>query len=256
MSDETVPVLDLSCLDLSIVFADLGPVDLATRHRRPEKGFWRSAFADAEMAGATRRLPRSVHIETPICPDISKFVDRIFEIHKMELDSSAEPEQIERSGEVDDQLTECTPQFILRNIPKIERYYDLERSLYFDVMDLPFLEAKEMLEEARNTHIGKVEFVDVQSVNFVNDFRNFLEEIFYLCPWNQITKGEPSEDSPWNIKNSTAKLAIELLSRKNTLFIFSEKGMTQVGMKPLVPRKTKEEPGEKLPSFMHSYGPG
>ncbi|MBQ9816171.1 MAG: hypothetical protein IJM59_01710 [Proteobacteria bacterium] len=256
MSEDTVKTPDSSSVDMTIVFADLGPEDLASRHHRPECGFWRWAFADENMALSVRQLPKSVHIEKPICQDYSVFANHVFELHRMELESSAEPSKIERPNDVDDQVVECTPQFILRNIPKIERYYDLERDLNFDVADLPLTEATDMIDEMRQTHIGNIEFIDVQSVNFVNDFRNFLEEIFYLCPWDQITKSEPTEDSPWHIKNSTAKLTADLLSRKNTLFIFTEKGMTQVGMKAYKPRKEKDAPAEERPNFVRSYGPG
>ncbi|MBQ9244113.1 MAG: hypothetical protein IJ165_13005 [Proteobacteria bacterium] len=254
MTEEIAEMLDQSCLDLSIVQIDLGPEKFVP-HQRPSSGFWRASYADGDMAVGVRHLV-DIHIDKPISRDMSGFCDRIFELHKMDLESIAEPENIERPNEVDDQVVECTPQFILRNIPKIERYYDLDRVLPFEVTDMPKMEADDLLADAKKVHLGDIEFIEVESVNFINDFRSFLEEIFYLCPWDQITRQEPDEDSPWHIKNSTTKLAQDLLSRKNTLFIFSAKGMTQMGMKAYKPREEKNEPTEARPDFVRSYGPG
>ena len=254
MAEEASEKLDLSGLDLSIVQIDLGP-EVFVPHQRPSDGFWRASYADGDMAVGVRRTV-DIHIDKPISRDQSIFANKIFELHRMELESSAEPENIERPNEVDDQIVECTPQFILRNIPKIERYYDLERVPPFEVTDMPKMEADDLIAEARQAHLGDIEFIEVESVNFINDFRSFLEEIFYLCPWDQITRQEPDEDSPWHIKNSTTKLAQDLLSRKNTLFIFSAKGMTQMGMKAYKPREEKNEPTEARPDFVRSYGPG
>lgn len=257
MAEDCVIARDLSDIDLSIVCTDLGPEDLATRHSRPHKGFWKWAFADGEMALVPRKLIKDVHIEKPISIDFGKFAAKVHELHQIELGSSAEPEDMERPCEIDDQVAECTPQFILRNIPKVERYYDLDRPLSFYLDDMPKTEAEDMLQEVRNAHLGDIEFIDVESVHFVDDFRAFLEEIFYLCPWEQITKGEPEADSPWHIDNSVSKLARDLLSRKNKLFIFTEKGMTQIGMKAFEPRKEKESGGgEEVCPFAQTFGPG
>ena len=257
MSEENSTALDLSSLDLSIVCTDLGPEDLSKRHHQPAKGFWKWAFADGEMALVPRKLVKDVHIEKPISADYGVFSDKIFDLHQLELESAAEPGTLERPNEVDDQVAECTPQFILRNIPKIEHYYDLDRPLSFNLDDMPRVEAEDLLSEVRDARIGDIEFIDVESVHFVDDFRAFLEEIFILCPWEQITKGEPEEDNPWHINNSTSKLAKDLLTRKNKLFIFTEKGMTQIGMKAFQPRKEKEDTsGEGPCPFTQTFGPG
>ncbi len=251
MSDENSG-FDTSQLDLSIVSVDLGSD--AVSHHRPRRGFWRAAWFDPEMALVPRKLITEVHVEHPLSPNYTEIVDKIADLHKVELKSAAEPENIERPVEVDDQVAECTPQFILRNIPKVERYYDLDRPLSFNLDDMPFTEAKDMIEEAHHTHLGKIEFIPVESVDFLNDFRNFLEEIFVLCPWEQATRKEPDETSPWHIKNSTSKLALDLLSRKNTLFIFSEKGMTSMGMKDYKPREENNDFQENRPHI--GFGPG
>ncbi|MBQ9396485.1 MAG: hypothetical protein IJU23_13355 [Proteobacteria bacterium] len=243
-----------SQLDLSIVQIDIGP-EKWPEHHRPDSGFWRNAFADGEMALATRKLITEVHIEKPLSIDYTKFVEHIAELHVLELESGAEPTDMERPNELEDQVRECTPQFILRNIPKIEHYYDLERVLPFNVEDPPKMEAEDLLEEMRNAHVGKVEFGDYQSVKFVDDFRSFLEEIFYLCPWDQITRGEPDEDSPWHVKNSTSELAKDLLTRRNKLYIFTESGMKQSVMKSYEPRKKDDSPAEACP-FTQTFGPG
>ena len=252
MSETIAP--NTSQLDLSIVQIDIGP-ETWPEHHRPDKGFWRTAFADGNMALATRKLITEVHIEKPLSIDYGKFVEHISELHAIELDSNAEPTDIERPNELEDQVRECTPQFILRNIPKIERYYDLERVLPFNIEDPPKMEAEDLLEEMRNTHVGKVDFGDFQSIKFIDDFRSFLEEIFYLCPWDQITRGEPEEDSPWHINNSTSELAKDLLTRRNKLYIFTESGMKQSVMKAYEPRKKDDTPAEACP-FAQTFGPG
>ena len=240
-------------LDLSIIQADLG---LGGSFVHQNRGFWKSASIHENMAVSVRKLPKDVHVEHPVCIDYIAFVDKIADLHKLELDSQAEPQKIERPVEVDDQVVECTPQFILRNIPKIEHYYDLDRPLSFNFEDMPMIEAEDLLKEVRTTRVGKVEFIPVESTEFVDDFRSFLEEIFILCPWEKITRQEPTEDNPWHINNSVSKLARDLIARKNTLFIFSESGMTKVGMKEYKPRETKSESHEVKPDFVRSYGPG
>jgi hypothetical protein len=242
-------------LDLSIVCCDLGP-EVFPKHHRPEAGFWRSAFVDADMALVPRQCPKSVHIETPLSRDHRIFAKKIADLHKLELDSIAKPQRHERPDEIDDQVCECTPQFILRNIPKIERYYDLERALPFDLDTTPLSEATDLVEEARSVKLEPIEFIKSESVNFINDFRAFLEEIFVLCPWEQISKTPPTEDSPWHLNNSTTDLAKDLVARKNKLFIFSAKGMTQVGMKEHKVKKEKTDNMPPKPAGFVSYGPG
>ena len=240
-------------LDLSIIQADLG---LTGNFSHQNRGFWHTAAMNPDMALAVRKLPKDVPVEQPVCIDHLAFVDKISELHQLELNSQAEPQEIDRPVDVDDQVVECTPQFILRNIPKIEHYYDLDRPLSFDLEDMPIVEAEDLLTEVRTTRVGKVEFIPVESTDFVDDFRAFLEEIFILCPWDQITRKEPEEDNPWHINNSVSKLARDLIARKNTLFIFSERGMTKVGMKEYKPRAQKSEPQEARPDFVRSFGPG
>ena len=246
-------VSEENILDLSIIQSDLG---LDGQFVHQNRGFWNCTHINDNMALCVRRLPKDVHVEHPICIDHAAFVEKIAELHTMELDSQSEPHHVERPVEVDDQVVECTPQFILRNIPKIEHYYDLERPLSFDLEDMPIVEAADLINEVRTTRVGKVDFIPVESTEFVDDFRSFLEEIFILCPWDQITRKAPAEDNPWHINHSVSKLARDLIARKNTLFIFTEGGMTKLGMKEYKPRETKSEPQEARPDFVRSYGPG
>ena len=156
MDNENAKV-DINALDLSMVLCDLGPETFKPGHIPP--GFWQSACADDDMALIPRKLLKDVHIENPICIDFNLFADKIHDLHQMELESSAEPVTHERPDEVDDQIVECTPQFILRNIPKIERYYDLDRATIFDIDDMPIVEAQDLIDEARNARIGDIEFI-------------------------------------------------------------------------------------------------
>ena len=245
--------MDEKILDLSIIQANIN-----ASLKDDTRGFYRLALVNDNMALSPRKAPTSVHIETKICPDHSVFVQYIVDKHRDEKEEVQAP-TYEIPCEVDDQLKECTPQFILRNIPKIEHYYDLERPLPFNLDDLPIREAVEELERGRNTHFDPPEFIDVKSIETINDFRVFLEEIFYLCPWEAITRHPPDEFSPWHPKHSRSQLAKELLASQNTLFIFSDKGMSKMGMKEYKP-KEKKKSEENVPTSgglgFATFGPG
>ncbi len=231
-------------LDLSIVRANID-ASLATDKRR----FYRLALIDENMALVPRKAPTSVHVETQICLDHNVFSEKIAEKHKQDKEDEKAP-TYNRPVELDDQVVECTPQFILRNIPKIEHYYDLDRALPFNEEDLPLNDALAAIESARKAHLDPVDLPDLRSAEVINDFRVFLEEIFYLCPWDCITRRPPTEDSPWHPKHSHAKLAQYLLDAQNTLFIFSDKGTTQIGTTAFVPAEKSD-----VPQGFQSFGP-
>lgn len=238
-------------LDPSILSIDL---DMDAK-----EGFWHAVRMDADMACGVRRL---IHAEVldDICRDHLIFSNYILDKHHEAPSLSDAPKNYDIPTEVDDYLCECTPQFILRNIPKIERYYDLERSLPFEIEDMPIVDAKAMIEEGRHAHLGEIQFIESENIKFINDFRVFLEEVFVLCPWGQITRTPPGEDSPWHLKNSVTQLARDLLGRKNTLFVFGTKGMTQMQMKDFDPekerKKLKESQGAQGGIGMPTFGPG
>jgi len=196
-------------------------------------GFWRLACVRSDFAVSLPGAPKDVPIEHPVCRDHGAFVEEIARRHVFE--EASEGSSYRLPPELDDQISECTPQFILRNISKLERYHDLSRMLSFNEEASPLESALEALAEVRGARIEPVQFAKIQSVEIVEDFRVFLEEIFYLCPWDQITRRAPDEDSPWHIKHSHAKLVQYLLDRQSTLFIFSEDRTTQIGTKPFVP---------------------
>jgi hypothetical protein len=244
--------MDEKILDLSIVFANIN-----ASLKDDTTGFYRLALVNDNMALVPRNATTSVHIENKICLDHSVFAQYIVDKHRDE-NQDVQPPTYEIPVEVDDQLKECTPQFILRNIPKIEHYYDLERPLPFSLDDLPIREAIDEFNRARNTHFDPPEFIDIKSLEIVNDFTVFLEEIFYLCPWEAITRHPPDELSPWHPKHSRSQLAKDLLASQNTLFIFSDKGMSKMGMKDYKP-KEKKKSEEQIPSGglgFATFGPG
>ncbi|MCL2326297.1 MAG: hypothetical protein FWC40_07395 [Proteobacteria bacterium] len=236
-------VLDASivCMDL-----DLGDGEGAL----PGSGFWRLALVRPDFTVSLPGAPKDVHVEHPVCRDHGAFAEEVARRHVLEESSEGSSYRI--PPEVDDQISECTPQFILRNISKLERYHDLSRMLSFNEEALPLESALEALAEVRGARIEPVQFVKLQSVEIVEDFRVFLEEIFYLCPWDQITRRAPDEDSPWHIKHSQAKLVQYLLDRQSTLFIFSEDRTTQIGTKPFVPDDKSSMPP---PAFGGSFAP-
>ncbi len=235
--------MDEKQLDLSIIQVNI-EMDLSKDERR----FYRVATIDQRMASTTRKPQPRVSIEIPLCRDHRDFAQYISKRHAQENDKLEEL-VYDRPVELEDQVRECTPQFILRNIPKIEHYYDLDRRLYFDEESLPVEEAFEAFQEAHTARFDPPEMPDFKSIAIINDFRVFLEEIFYLCPWDQIShpRRKPPEDSPWHPKYSNAQLAQYLLDAQNTLFIFSERGITTMATKP---REYVDKPNNKpLQSF-------
>lgn len=219
--------MDEKILDLSIVC-----VNINTSVETDKRRFYRIATLDDHMPCTQRKPQPRVSIELPLCTDHYKFAQYVFDRHKDE--TSHKPVRFNRPYEMDDQLAECTPQFILRNIPKIEHYYDLDRRLYFNEETFPVIDAFDDCTSAHNARFDPPELPDFKSIAIINDFRVFLEEIFYLCPWDQIGKPrrKPSEESPWHPKYSRAQLAQYLLDAQNTLFIFSERGISQIATKP------------------------
>ena len=237
-------------LDVSIVFVDTA-LDGST-------GFWRSAHVDAEMACSVRR-PLEVHVLHSLSRDYDEFADQVAERHEHASGVGEKPARMDRPNDIDDAVAECTPQFILRNIPKVERYYDLERSLPFEVTDMPIVDAKALLDEVSHDHLDEIQYIEGENLKFINDFRVFLEEVIALCPWDQISRKPPTEDSPWHLKNSATQLARELLERKNTLFVFGTKGMTKMQMRDFDPEKEKKKSASSRSESgfgMPTFGPG
>ena len=241
-------------LDLSILRIDLGSGDLSSTYA--QKGFWRFALMDENMAFGVRHLIDHVSVQTPIVRDIQAYADKIAATHEHESEISAEPIEMERPVEFDDYVAECTPQFILRNIPKIERYYDLDRALPFMLDDMPIVEARAQIDEIKNAKLDPPDFGDHDNIEFLNDFRAFLEEIFVLCPWDQISRKAPDEDSPWHLKNSTTKLAHHLLESRNTFFVFGTRGMTTMQLGDYQPEKEKKQDQQRPSGIgMPTFGP-
>ena len=178
-------------IDLSIVQADIG-----TGNVRQEKGFWRLALVVEDMAFGVRHLIDKVSVDRPICRDIASFVEKIATNHEHQSGVGGETIEFERPVEYDDYVAECTPQFILRNIPKVERYYDLDRPLPFMLEDMPIVEARADIDAVKHAKHEPPEFSDHDNIEFLEDFRTFLEEIFVLCPWEQISRKAPDENSP------------------------------------------------------------
>lgn len=239
-------------IDLSIVQADIG-----TGNVRQEKGFWRLAFVVEDMAFGVRHLIDKVSVDRPICRDIASFVEKIATNHEHQSGVGGKTIEFERPVEYDDYVAECTPQFILRNIPKVERYYDLDRPLPFMLEDMPIVEARADIDAVKHAKHEPPEFSDHDNIEFLEDFRTFLEEIFVLCPWEQISRKAPDENSPWHLKNSATKLAHELLERKNTFFVFGTRGMTTMQMGDYQPEKEKKQSDQRPSGIgMPTFGPG
>jgi len=90
---ENQPVSNLDILDLSIVFADLGP---KSDEDRAEQGFWRACCPDERMSLTGRKTFDAYHLDKPLSRDYGTFAAKIADLHKAELASIAEGKQIER----------------------------------------------------------------------------------------------------------------------------------------------------------------
>lgn len=249
--DNDSRLIALDDVDLSIVFTQLNPQhDAETLNP-----FWRAVSVRETLPLSARKNFNPLHITNPICLDYGVFASKIAQIHELDISSTAEVKKIERPFVVDDQVAECTPQFILRNIPKIERYYDLDARLPFNLDDFPLDEITQEILDARNTRIEELEFPDHDSIAYVNDFRAFLEEIFYLCPWDHITKKAPPEDNPWHIKNSISKLAKDILENRHRVFIYTDKGVKPQTWNRDDKKKSVETHANPLTQGLQSFGP-
>lgn len=244
----------LDVLDLGMVCADLGEGFSRASNAR---GFWSFAQIDPDIAVAARRLLTIDHDKRSLAHDYGKFAESVFSRHSQEIGATDETRDYETPVELDDQLAECTPQFILRNIPKLERYYDMDRPLPFMIDDMPMVEALDDIEKVRDARLEPPEFSDHDNVEFLEDFRIFREEVFLLCPWEQVSRRAPDEDSPWHLKNSTSKLAKHMLEQKNTFFVFGTRGMTKMQLGDYRPEeKKKQETPRPSGIGMPTFGPG
>ncbi len=158
-----------------------------------------------------------------ICRDHLAFLEEV--VRETPTESPLEHKKIcDTPIELDDQLAEATPQFTLRNIPKIERYYDLDALPPFRYEDLPRVVAEDLVDQARSTRVEPAKFHKFTNMEILKDYRTFLQEILYLCPWENIPKGEVSEDNPWHIKHSYAKIAIDMQKNKDIFFVYGHEG--------------------------------
>jgi hypothetical protein len=122
-------------------------------------------------------------------------------------------------------MDERSPQFSLRNLARVQRDIDLLVSMPFDVDPIPLEEAEEAFREVRTAHIERVEFPEAWSAPLVDDFRIFLEEVMYLCPWDAIPKGRRvPDDSLWSEKHSRSTLTFDLIEKKGKVFVWDHKG--------------------------------
>lgn len=69
--------------------------------------------------------------------------------HMSRLKVTEEPRRIERPDEMYDQLDERTPQFILRNTPRLERYADPEYLDFLTWVEVRDLSWQQVIEAAR-----------------------------------------------------------------------------------------------------------
>ncbi|MFA5624875.1 MAG: hypothetical protein WC966_07460 [Bradymonadales bacterium] len=211
-------------LDLSILQISLPPSHKPDRLSAMHPFWWRASLESMPLS--LRKSIDSVNIEKTICLDHSTFSAKVIE--KIEDKLAAEPSPFPIPPQVDNQLAECTPQFSLRNIPKVERYYDLSRKPPFDIEELPLKELSQAIAEVHAAHIEPVEFIDFNSSGIITDFRVFIEEILYLCPWNEISRTAPPSESLWHISQSRAQLAKHLLDQKNSLYTYSYTGTHKI----------------------------
>ncbi len=217
------PVLDPNIVAITLPESEnteqTTPLNNANTQNIPSKKFWQHRWQPS-MA-ITQQRP--YHFDLDVCQDHAGFVAE--SVREYPVKSPLEEKRETKTPvELDDQLAEAVPQFTLRNIAKIERYHDLQAPMPFDVDEDKLKEAITALAQARQTKIEAVEFREITNLEILEDYRTFLHEIIYLCPWDQIPLGPIEEDNPWHLKYSYAKLAIELQQNKDRIFVYGHEG--------------------------------
>src|SRR5690606_21533753 len=125
--------------------------------------------------------------------------ERIEELESFR-DEVNEPRPVDVPWHFTELMRECVAQFTLRNIPRAERYIDLDMPMHYEVDDPVLPQVIEDIEDVRNAEVPRPEFVESWTTPLVNDFKIFLEEVLYLCPWDSMSniRRAPAEDSLWS----------------------------------------------------------
>lgn len=113
--------------------------------------------------------------------------DRVYEL--LHPESVLNPDNwnnIQRPAYVDSAVTECTPQFSLRNIPRIERV------VWFELMDWKYEQLlTDPFEEINKVHTFEkedIEWLNSWALEDIKENLRIREELFGLVPWEKITR--------------------------------------------------------------------
>ncbi|MDX9723926.1 MAG: hypothetical protein RBU37_24465 [Myxococcota bacterium] len=200
---------------------------------RAKSRFWQARRALLRLSEQLSR-PFPAPPFTLSRPDFSSIASRFdsdafFAAHQLEIHIATEKREVQTEYAVQSAMEEKSPQFFLRNVPRVQRDVELSQALRFDEDENERHRAYALIQEVREAHIPRPEMAEIWTSALSTDFRIFLEEVLFLCPWEEMPRqlATPSEDSTWSPKHSRAKLTYELMDRKHKVFVFGHQGTPQ-----------------------------
>lgn len=90
---------------------------------------------------------------------------------------------MEPPADLQGRLEHKTPQFFLRNIPRVERWVDDEPS--FQVVEVRDREAERMLADLRSLRYEPPAFLSEWNITLVNELRALLRRLFFEEDWTR-----------------------------------------------------------------------
>lgn len=274
LSEEQLQTLDPSICRLPLFWeqSEAVPEGLFLFHYRGDmsaakRSFWHLAFAVSERWTPLRPdwVPRlrlsgfEVQIQFLEFDLISE--ERL-EAFETPSDIIREPTPVHVSWGFSELMKECSPQFFLRNLPRAQRDIELSEPLWFDLTDSITHQAFDDIDEGREAEIPQPEFMDHWSLDYVDDFRVFLNEIKYLCPWDKMPRHQNMHQvnhrveagiDLWDTQYSNAQLSVQLLDRARSgrIFAIGTAGrLTSISIGPrrrqVVARRKSKLPDEEV----------
>lgn len=240
LTQEQLRAIDLSILQLQL-FSEHAPevpealtLSNNRNERQRKRAFWGGLSSRGRWFSLRSDWTPTQRIKDPTAAlpirEYKLMTDERFEELQDPYSIVKEPKPVNVDWKIMDQLSQCTPQFFLRNIGRVERSIDLDDPPQFNVEKDAKLEAIKMIEEGRKAEIPKPEFADVWTTAFISDVNVFLEETLYLCPWEEIpsVRGRNAElkGTSWDPEYSRAQITRDLANRaqSGTLFVFARQG--------------------------------
>jgi hypothetical protein len=167
----------------------------------------------ASVRPTARARPESI---LPLAPlDVS--VDKLMDLDALEAHASFEgmirsprtKEEGELSGEISDALTECKPQFHLRNLNRVERFADPEEPLGFETVTTESGLPAETSDAPDPMARLKPVLLDGTSIEAVRELRAEHDVLFRQTAWNEHFSREIKDDATGPLWKSAPPLGEE-----------------------------------------------